>query len=78
MPDLVATLTAAAAGDYRGPDAATRLAQLRAETPPDSRVVDLRQTGETAVATVQGHRDGIVLEFTLNLVRENGVWKIGK
>ncbi len=30
-----------------------------------------------AVATIEGSRDGIVIEFTLNLVLEDGTW-VGK
>ncbi len=79
LPAFVATLTAAAASDYNGGEGAARLASLKAETPPDSHVVGLAMTADgQAVATVQGLRDGIIIESTLMLELEQGVWKVGK
>lgn len=72
-------LNDAAATDYSAADAADRLAQVRADIPPDSRVVLLRmQTDGTALADVEGHEQGIVIGVILKMVQERGVWKVGK
>lgn len=74
---FVATLTRESAASFRGPDAQSRLDALVRETPADTRLVALvRHDGGTATATVQGHRGEIVIESTLRLRLEDGVWKI--
>ena len=76
---FVATLTDRAAAGCRDAAAAERFAEVRAETPPDSRVVSLTGKDEDArVATVQGTRDGIIIEFSLKLRRHNGAWRIDR
>ena len=70
-----------AAASWRAPAGKTQLAQLRAETPADSRVVSLaRPTPTTAIATVNGARasDGVMLESTIQLALVDGVWKIAR
>jgi hypothetical protein len=71
------TLTTGAVASFRGADADARFSEIRRETPPDSRVVALVTEGDDrASATVQGMRGDIVIEFTLLLRREAGVWKV--
>jgi len=55
-----------------------RFEALRAETPPGSRVVSLADgPGGTRVATVQAlRRDGVIVEFFLNVRQEGTAWKI--
>ena len=75
---FVATLTASSAASYRASGGAERFKEVRAETPPDSRVVAL-VTGpnDTRIATVQSvRRDGVILESFLKLRLEGAVWKI--
>jgi hypothetical protein len=79
MDAFVSTLTADAAAAFRGPDANLRFAALLRETPVDSRVVSLVRDDESrATATVQGHRGDIVIEFTLRLRLEGGVWRVDR
>ncbi len=74
---LASTVTAAAGSAFRAPDGAAGLATLRADFPPDSHVVRLIATGESrATATVEGHRNGIIIETTLQLVLEDGGWRV--
>lgn len=79
---FLATLTASAAEDYRGPDALAKLKQLGVDMPPDSRVVGLvPQTDGSVLASVEGHRadDGMVIGYTLKMVQDgSGAWKVGK
>ena len=75
---FVATLTASSAASYRASGGAERFTNVRAETPPDSRVVALvNGPDDTRIATVQSvRRDGVVVEFFLKLRLEGAVWKI--
>ena len=74
---FVATLTAEAAESYRLAGGAERFAEIRADTPADSRVVSITTTGDdTRVATIQGHRGTIVIESSLKLRLVAGTWKI--
>ena len=79
LPMFLDSLTASGAAAYRGPDGAAAFAALRADTPSDSKVVGLATpTPESAVATVNGTRDGIVIEITLELAVERGTWKVAR
>jgi hypothetical protein len=75
---FVATLTKSSAASFRSPGGVERFKQVRAETPPDSRVVSLASgPDDTRVATVQAvRRDGIIIEFFLNIRQEDTIWKI--
>jgi hypothetical protein len=75
---FVATLTRSSAAAFRSPGGLERFSGLRAETPPDSRVVALANgPGDTRVATVQAvRRDGIIVEFFLSIRQEDNIWKI--
>jgi hypothetical protein len=71
-----ATLSRDAAAGYRGADGGTRFAQLRADFPPDSRVVELiPQIDGTVLAKTEGHQGGLVIGNTIRLVLESGLWK---
>ena len=77
MVALASTVTAAAGTALRAADGAAGLASLRADFPPDSHVVRLIATGESrATATVEGDRNGIIIETTLQLVLEDGGWRV--
>lgn len=77
LDPFVATLTRASAESFRGPGAQSRLDALVRETPADTHLVALvRHDDRTATATVQGHRGDIVIESTLRLRLEDGLWKI--
>ena len=79
LPAFLNTLDRSRAADYRGADGASRFAQLRAEMPKDARVTSLtRQSEAAATATIEGHDNGIAVEYLLKLVVEAGVWRIGK
>ena len=75
---FVATLTTSAAASYRAPGGVARFEAVRAETPPDSRVVSLADgRGGARIATVQAvRRDGVIVEFFLELRQEGTVWKV--
>ena len=74
---FLATLAEGATDQYQGQGGAERLAYLKAETPADSAVVGLDRPSETtARATVNGTRDGIVIEFTIDLVLDAGHWRV--
>jgi hypothetical protein len=79
LPKFVATLSRTAAADYAGPKGDARFRQLRAEMPADARPMNVTKTedGQTQVS-VEGHQNGIVIEYVLNVVVEDGVWKIAK
>jgi hypothetical protein len=38
--------------------------------------VDVHQDGHDAVATVNGTRDGIIVEFAVTLSESDGEWKV--
>jgi hypothetical protein len=77
--DLVAfqaTLSREAAAAYRGADAQIRFAQLRADFPADSGVVELIPQADGAVlAKIEGHEGGLAIGNTIRLVLEGGLWK---
>jgi hypothetical protein len=74
---FVSLLSEPAAASYRGADGEAAFASLRAETPPDSKVVGLTMPTETtANATIDGTRDGIVIEAVIELELLDGRWKI--
>jgi hypothetical protein len=77
---FVATLTESAAASHRSPGGLKRFEDIRAETPPDSRVVALADGPDgTRVATVQAvRRDGVILEFFLRIHQEGVLWKIDR
>ena len=74
-----AAMTADAAAAFQRADAATRLADLRDDTPADSAVAELEpQTDGSVLAKVEGHRDGIVIGSTLRMIGTPDGWKVGK
>jgi hypothetical protein len=79
LPVFLDSLTSSGGAEYRGPNGAADFAALRADTPPDSKVIGLATpTPENAIATVNGTRDGIVIELTIELALERGVWKVAR
>jgi hypothetical protein len=76
---LLAAMTGDAAAAFRGSDGAARLKQLRADMPPDARVVSvIPQKDGSVVAKVEGHANGMIVGYTLKTVLDAGVWKIGR
>jgi hypothetical protein len=76
---FVALLSEPAAVPYRGANAKAAFAALRADTPADSKVVWMTAPTETsAVATINGTRDGIVIETTIDLALIDGKWRVTK
>jgi hypothetical protein len=75
---FIATLTDAAASDYRSPDGPARFAQLRAEMPADTRVTSVATKPDGTIVTVEGHRHGIVIAYELKMVLDGGRWKVGQ
>jgi len=74
-----AAMAADAAAAFEGKEGAARLADLRGDTPPDSKVVGLQpQTDGSVLAKVEGNRDGIVVGSTLRMVETPAGWKVGK
>jgi hypothetical protein len=74
---FLARLSEPAAAAYRGAGGQAAFASLRAETPADSKVVGLTTPTETtAIATINGVRDGIVIETVVELALVEGGWKI--
>jgi hypothetical protein len=72
-------LSEPAAAAYRGAGGQAAFAALRAETPADSKVVGLTMPTETtAIATIDGTRDGIVIEAVVELALLDGTWKVSK
>jgi hypothetical protein len=77
LPAFLAMLSPSAQTQYAGTDGRERFAQLRAETPANCRVIGLTTpTSTSAIATVNGTRDGIVIEFSLELSFEAGTWRV--
>jgi hypothetical protein len=67
------------AGAYHGPDGPNTFSAVRAEMPKDSKVVGLTaSTDTTAIATINGSRDGIVIESVVELAFVDGKWKVAK
>jgi hypothetical protein len=76
LPAFLTTLSREASVAYRRADAATRFAQLRADFPPDSRVVELvPQVDGAVLAKTEGHEGGLAIGNTIRLVLEGGLWK---
>lgn len=64
---------------YAGEAGAARLDQERRDCPADASVVEVRETpGNRAVAVVQGHANGIVIEYEVPLAREGADWKVDR
>jgi hypothetical protein len=81
LADLLATLTEAAAVDYRGADGGARLRELAADMPADTRPITLTlQTDGSVLVELEGRRasDGMAIGYTVRVIQENGIWKIGK
>ena len=76
---VVALLAEPAAGPFRGAGGGAVFAALKADIPADSKVVALTApTESTAIATINGTRDGIVIEAVVELSRIAGQWKVTK
>ena len=76
---FVAMLADPLAGTYHGPDGPNAFNAVRLEMPKDSKVVGLTApTDTTAIATVNGSRDGIVIESMVELAFVKGKWKVAK
>lgn len=64
---------------YAGEAGVARLAQERRDYPADAAVMEVRETpGNRAVAVVQGHANGIVIEYEIPLAREGSDWKVDR
>jgi hypothetical protein len=75
---FVALLADPAASAFRAGGAAA-FAALKGDTRPDSKVVGLTRPSEsTAIATINGTRDGIVIETIVELASIGGEWKVVK
>jgi hypothetical protein len=76
---FVATLSKTAAADYAGPNGEARFKQLRADMPADAKAANVTKTEDGQLqVSVEGHQNGIVIEYVLNVVMEDGAWKIAK
>ena len=76
---FVAMLADPLARTYHGPDGPNAFSAVRAEMPKDSKVVGLTApTDTTAIATINGSRDGIVIESVVELAFADGKWKVAK
>jgi hypothetical protein len=76
---FVALLSESVAAPYRGADGPAAFASLAAETPADSKLTGLTTPTETtAIATINGIRDGIVIEAIVELALVDGKWKVVK
>ncbi|MFI5167081.1 MAG: hypothetical protein ACHQQS_10700 [Thermoanaerobaculales bacterium] len=74
-----AGMTADAAAAFRGPDGAARLTDLHDDMPADAAVVELRPlTDGSILAKIEGHRDGIVIGYTLRMIETPDGWKVGE
>jgi hypothetical protein len=73
-----AAMTAEAAAEFAGADVAARLADLRADFPADAAVVELEpQTDGSVLAKVEGHRDGMIVGYTVRMIGTSSGWKVG-
>src|SRR5262245_26349377 len=70
------TLANNRAKTYAGAVGVERFNKLRDETPVDSRVANVQQSGNSARVNVEGYRAGSVVEYILQLTLEKGAWKI--
>lgn len=81
LANFLTTLTEAAAADYKGSDGAAKLRELTADMPNDTRATTLTpQTDGSVIVELEDHRpaDRMTMGFTVRMVQENGVWKVGK
>ena len=59
--------------------ATAAFASIRADMPADSKLIGLTTpTENTAIATINGTRDGIVIEAIVELALTDGKWRITK
>ena len=64
---------------YEGEAGVARLAREQREYPADAAVVEVRETGSNrAVAVVQGHANGIVIEYEVPLARAGADWLVDR
>jgi hypothetical protein len=74
-----ARMTADAAAALRDPDGVAELAALRDDMTADAAVVELElQTDGSILAKIEGHRDGIVIGYSLRMIETPDGWKVGK
>jgi hypothetical protein len=79
LAGVQAGMTTDAATAFRGPDGAARLTDLRDDMPADAAVVELQPlTDGSILAKIEGHRDGIVIGYTLRMFETPDGWKVGK
>jgi hypothetical protein len=64
---------------YAGEAGAARLERERRDYPADAAVVEVREIpGNRATAVVQGHANGIVIEYEIPLARDGADWKVDR
>ena len=64
---------------YAGPAGETRFKQLRAEMPADAKPANVTKMPDGRIqVSVEGHQNGIVIEYLLTVVMEAGSWKVDK
>ena len=79
LTTFVATLSKTAAADYAGPAGEARFKRLRAEMPADAKPASVTRPPDGRVQiSVEGHQNGIVIEYVLTVVMEAGTWRIDK
>jgi hypothetical protein len=69
-------LSAARRAFSDGADGAMRFAELRANIPADTMPARVEQQANAATVSVEGHDGGIIIEYVLDLVMEEGEWRI--
>jgi len=68
-----------AAAEFDGPDGASRFADQRDDTTADAAVAGLEpQTDGSVKAKVEGHREGIIVGYTLRMVETPAGWRVAK
>lgn len=60
------------------PEAADMLAMVRAFYPDKSNITSVKITGEAATITLSGRSKEGNMQGTVNLVKEDGIWKVSK
>jgi hypothetical protein len=61
------------------PPAQAAMKQLPKDAPPDTRVVGVKtQADGSVLVSVEGHQDGIIIGYTLKMMRVDGVWKVAR
>jgi hypothetical protein len=76
---VLARMTPDAAADFAGPTGAAAFAQMRADIPPDAKVVELiPQTDGSVLAKVEGHERGMLIGYTFRVALVGGEWKIAR